>query len=137
MSLIIVAFTEKFANLPLASAFLERYPLNFTQALHIPLSDETFILCAGAVELLVGLWILFGIFPREIIIIAWIPLNLTLTVFNWTELVGHLPIYGTLAVLLVWSPGSENLTLWLSGFRNGPLAITAPQYDAKWQGEER
>lgn len=137
LSLIVVAFTEKFANLPLASAFLERYPLNFTQALHIPLSNETFILCAGAVELLVGLWILFGIFPREIIIIAWIPLNLTLTVFNWTELVGHLPIYGTLAVLLVWSPGSENLTLWLSGLRNGPLAITAPQYDAKWQGEER
>ncbi len=123
LSLIVVAFTEKFANIPLASAFLERYPLNFTSALGIPMSNETFILCAGAVELLVGLWILLGIFPREIILIAWIPINLTLTVFNWTELVGHLPIYGTFAVLLVWSPGRENLALWLSGLREGPLAI--------------
>ncbi len=123
LSLVVVAFTEKFANIPLASAFLERYPLNFTAALGIPMSDEMFILCAGAVELLVGLWILFGIFPREIILIAWIPINLTLTVFNWTELIGHLPIYGTLAALLVWSPEPENLSLWLAGLREGPLAI--------------
>ncbi len=123
LSLVVVAFTEKFANIPLALAFLERYPLNFTQAFHIPMLNETFILCAGTVELLVGLWILFGIFPREIIILAWIPINLSLTVFNWTELVGHLPIYGTLAVLLVWSPGREDLSLWLSGLRDGPLGI--------------
>ena len=123
LSLIVVAFTEKFANIPLATAFLERYPLNFTSYLGIPMSNETFILCAGAVELLVGLWILFGIFPREIILIAWIPINLTLTIFNWTELVGHLPIYGTFAVLLVWSTGRENLALWLNGLRSGPLAI--------------
>lgn len=123
LSLIIVAFTEKFANIPLASAFLERYPLNFTAALGIPMLNETFILCAGAVELLVGLWILFGIFPREIILIAWIPINLTLTIFNWTELIGHLPIYGAFAVLLIWSAGRENLALWLGGLRSGPLAI--------------
>ena len=123
LSLVVVAFTEKFANIPLASAFLERYLLNFTDALGIPMSNETFILCAGSVELLVGLWILLGIFPREIILVAWIPINLTLTIFNWTELIGHLPIYGTLAVLLVWSPGRENLALWLRGLREGPLAI--------------
>ncbi len=123
LSLVFVAFTEKFANISLALVFLERYPLNFTAALGIPMSNETFILCAGAAELLIGLWILFGIFPREIILIAWIPTNLTLTIFNWTELIGHLPIYGTLAVLLVWSPGRENLTLWTSGLREGPLAI--------------
>ena len=123
LSLIVVAFTEKFANIPLASDFLQRYPLNFTAALGIPMSNEMFILCAGAVELLVGLWILFGIFPREIILIAWIPINLTLTVFNWTELIGHLPIYGTLAVLLLWTLGRENLDLWVKGLREGPLAI--------------
>lgn len=127
LSLIFVAFTEKFANIPLASAFLERFPLNFTTALGIPMSNELFILCAGSVELLVGLWILFGIFPREIILIAWIPINLTLTIFNWTELIGHLPIYGTLAALLIWSSGNENLALWLHGLRNGPLAILDAQ----------
>jgi uncharacterized membrane protein YphA (DoxX/SURF4 family) len=126
LSLVFVAFTEKFANIPLAASFLERYPLNFTAALGIPMSNETFILCAGAVELLVGLWILFGIFTREIILIAWIPINLTLTIFNWTELIGHLPIYGMLAVLLVWSPGGENIRLWLRGLREGPLEILKP-----------
>ena len=136
LSLVFVAFTEKFANLPLASAFLERYPLNFTAALGVPMSNETFILCAGAVELLVGLWILFGIFPREIILIAWIPINLTLTIFNWTELIGHLPIYGTLAVLLIWSPGRENLRLWLSGLREGPLAILGQERTAAVNAEE-
>lgn len=124
LSLVFVAFTEKFANIPLASAFLERYPLNFTAALGIPMSNEIFILCAGAVELLAGLWILFGIFPREIILITWIPINLTLTIFNWTELIGHLPIYGTLAVLLIWSSGHENLSLWLNGLRKGPLSVS-------------
>lgn len=131
LSLIVVAFTEKFANIPLALAFLERYPLNFTAALGVPMSNETFVLCAGAVELLVGLWILFGIFPREIILIAWIPINLTLTVFNWTELVGHLPIYGTFAVLLIWSPGAENLALWLRGLREGPLAILTKEGEGR------
>ncbi len=123
LSLVIVAFTEKFANLPLALDFLRRYPLNFTGAMGMPMSDETFILCAGSIELLVGLWILFGIFPREIILLAWIPLNLTLTVFNWTELVGHLPIYGTFAVLLIWPPGRENVELWIRGLREGNWGI--------------
>ena len=58
-------------------------------------------MCAGAVELLVGLWLTFGIFIRLIIVIAWFPFNLTLTHFNWVELIGHLPFYGLLAVLLV------------------------------------
>jgi hypothetical protein len=126
LSLVFVAFTEKFANLPLAESFLERYPLNFTHALGIGMSNEIFILCAGSVELLVGLWILFNIFPREIILIAWVPVNMTLTIFNWAELVGHLPIYGALAVLLIWSSGDENRALWLGGLRRGPLGILKP-----------
>lgn len=132
LSLIIVAFTEKLANLPLAEKFLVDHPLNFTSFFGIPMSNELFILCAGSVELLVGLWILLGIFPREIILIAWIPINMTLTIFNWTELVGHLPIYGALAVLLVWSADEDNLKLWIKGLREGPLKIesTASPTDA-------
>jgi uncharacterized membrane protein YphA (DoxX/SURF4 family) len=123
LSLTIVAFTEKLANVPLAQKFLSEHSLNFTPVFGIPMSDETFILCAGSVELLVGLWLIFGIFNREIILIAWIPINMTLTIFNWTELVGHLPIYGALAVLLVWSYDRENEDLWVKGLREGPLAI--------------
>lgn len=123
LSLCVVAFTEKLANMPLALGFLEKNNLNFTPAFGLPMSNEMFSLCAGCVELLVGLWILFGIFPREITLIAWLPINASLTVFNWTELVGHLPIYGLLAVLLLWTPGEQNVRLWLRGLREGPLAI--------------
>jgi len=123
LSLTIVAFTEKLANQPLAEKFLSEHQLNFTSFFGVPMSNESFILCAGSVELLVGLWILLGIFNREIILIAWIPINMTLTIFNWAELIGHLPIYGALAVLLVWSYDEENLRLWIEGLRRGPLSI--------------
>lgn len=130
LSFVVVAFTEKFANVPLAQAFLREYPLNFTSALGVPLPDEVFILLAGAVELLVGLFILSGVFVREIVLIALIPTNLTLTIFNWAELIGHLPIYGILAVLLIWEPGTKNLALWLRGLREKPLPLATAE-DAK------
>lgn len=115
LSLTVVAFTEKLANQPLALDFLHAHPLNFTAALGLPLSNELFILAAGSVELLVGLWILLGIFTREIVIVALLPFNLTLSVFNQTELAGHLPFYGIMALLLVWDAGSDNRREWLEG----------------------
>jgi len=130
LSFIVVAFTEKLANIPLAEAFLSDYPLNFTAALGVPLSDEVFILFAGAVELMLGIFLLTGVFVREIVLLALVPTNLTLTVFNWAELIGHLPIYGILAVLLIWEPGTRNLALWMRGLREGPLPIP-PAKDPK------
>lgn len=120
ISLTVVAFTEKFANLPLAAHFLDTRPLNFTHYVGLPLSNDLFVLFAASVELLVGLWILFGIFPREIIIVAWLPFNLTLSVFNQVELIGHLPIYGIMALLLIWIPGRRNLDDWAAGVMHWP-----------------
>jgi len=113
--LAVVAFSEKLANPALAKAFLEHYPLNFTSWLGIPMSDELFVLCAGTTELIIGLCLMFGLFPRLIIVTAWLFINMTLTIFNWVELLGHLPLYGAMAVLLVWSPGEEDQRLWVEG----------------------
>jgi len=124
LSLVFVAFTEKFANIPLGLSFLEQYPLNFTGALGVPLPDEVFVLLAGTVELLVGLWIALGIFVREIVIVAWFPINLTLTLFAWEELIGHLPIYGVMAVLLVWGASRKDTSLWITGLRDRFLPIS-------------
>lgn len=110
-----IAFTEKLANPGLATTFLAQYPLNFTAALGIPLSDRAFIWCAGTTELIIGLFLAFGIFPRTIIVAAWGIINLTLTIFSWVELVGHLPIYGIMAILLVWSPSEKTHRLWQRG----------------------
>ena len=79
------------------------------------MSDELFALCAGATELVIGLWTMFGLFPRVIIATAWIFINMTLTVFNWVELLGHLPLYGVMAVLLIWTPTEEDQRLWVRG----------------------
>lgn len=127
VSLTVVAFTEKLANQPLALDFLKRHPLNFTAALGLPLSNELFVLFAGSVELLIGLWITLGIFNREIVIIALLPFNLTLSVFNQTELAGHLPFYGIMALLLVWESGGENRREWLAGVSGAaePTSIAA------------
>jgi uncharacterized membrane protein YphA (DoxX/SURF4 family) len=112
---VFVAFTEKLANPPLAHTFLSQFPLNFTAATGFPLSNEVFIWCAGTTELLIGLFLAFGIFPRVIIIAAWGVINLTLTIFSWVELVGHLPIYGIMAVLLVWAPSEKTSRLMRRG----------------------
>ena len=60
---------------------------------------------------------------------AWVPTNLSLSYFNWNaaELVGHLPIYGAMAVLLVWDPAGRHGPLWLRGLREGPLGIEPPR----------
>lgn len=122
VSLIVVAFTEKLANLDLSADFLQKYPLNFTAAWGMSMSDRTFTVWAGCVELLAGVFIAMGLFPRVIILIAWLPINLSLTVFNWTELVGHLPFYGAIAFLFVWTPGREDAELWWKGILAPPPA---------------
>jgi hypothetical protein len=127
-SFIVVAFTEKLANLPLALAFLGRYPLNFSGAMGVPLEDSTFMLMAGAVELAIGLLLVFGVFVRETIVVAWLPFNLTLTVFNWVELVGHLPFYGIMALLLIWVGTARDRDLWVAGVCREPPA--AAELDA-------
>lgn len=102
-----LAFTEKLLNMPLALAFVAEYPfVNFPAELGLPVSDATFIRMAGTTELLAGLLLISGAFPRAVILFLWLPFNLTLAVFGWRELVGHLPIYAALAIILLWGRGS-------------------------------
>lgn len=117
LGLLMVAFTEKLANPALAQAFLQQHPLNFTGWLRIPLPDDIFVVAAGSTELLIGMCLIFGIFPRLIVASAWVLINMSLTVFSWVELVGHLPMYGVMATLLVWTPSEEDQQLWIEGLR--------------------
>lgn len=108
LSIAWLALTEKLLNLPLALRFLERYPyVNFLPDLGIPASDAAFVRAAGAVELAAGLLLASGAFPRLVILGLWLPFNLTLTAFGWQELVGHLPIYAVMGIVLLWGPGGE------------------------------
>ena len=133
LSLIATAFSEKLANPALSQAFLHKYLINLAANLGLPISDVTFALLAGAVELTLGVFLLFNIFPRLVILVAWLPFNLTLTVFGWQELVGHLPYYGIMALLLIWPGGKENEELWRRGLHETALP-TPPSRAARTRG---
>lgn len=116
LNFIVFGFTEKFANISVATSFLENHAfLNFT---NIP--NEIFVLIAGALEVLGGLLITFGIFPRTVALIALLCINASLTIYNWNGLVDYLPTYAALAVLLVWEPSNvRQKLLWVEGLRKG------------------
>ena len=52
--------------------------------------------------MLFGLLLISGALPQAVVVIAGIPFNATLYFLGNVELMGHLPIYGTMLVLLVF-----------------------------------
>lgn len=110
IGLVVVAFTEKIWNIPMGLAFLAEHHFNFLPYIGIGIDDTKFLLIAGTVELLMGMMLIAGVYVRLVIIITLIPFNLTLPFMGWRELVGHLPTYGILALLLLWGderPGEK------------------------------
>ena len=103
LALVIVAFAEKLANPALAQHFLLNHPdLNVAQAAGLDMSNIEFIRLAGAIEVLFGLLLISGALPQAVVVIAGIPFNATLWFFGNVELMGHLPVYGGMLVLLVY-----------------------------------
>lgn len=124
-SLAWLALSEKLLNMPLALTFLETYPeVQFLRGAGV--SDATFARGAGALELAAGLLLLAGAFPRIVILVLWFPSNLTLTVFGWRELVGHLPIYAVMALLLLWGAGGP---LYVEALRAGLIPTAEKPVD--------
>jgi hypothetical protein len=125
-SLVILAFTEKLARPHLALALLDRYPaFNVLAAFGAPIDDLTFVRVAGAVELLFGLLLISGALPQVAVIVAGIPFNATLFFLGTPELIGHLPVYGTMLALLVYGSNDRlaGETSWLP--RVGSVAWSA------------
>jgi uncharacterized membrane protein YphA (DoxX/SURF4 family) len=103
LALVVLAFSEKFANPALAREFIGNYPaFDLFDVLGVPLSDDAFIRLAGAIELLFGLLLISGRLPQVAVIVAGIPFNATLFFLGRTELIGHLPVYGVMLALLVY-----------------------------------
>ncbi len=102
ITLIVLALTEKLWNPQQALGFLEQRPdFYFLPALGLGgLGKEFFIYAAGIVEFVFGVLVLNGRLLRFLTFFLWLPFNLTLVYLGWPELVGHLPIYGTMLILL-------------------------------------
>jgi uncharacterized membrane protein YphA (DoxX/SURF4 family) len=116
VALIALAFTEKFTNPVMAVHTIEEFPaLDVFGLVGIHLAPETFVVVAGAVELLFGLLVISGAMPQLAVLVAAVPFNATLVLFGQAELVGHLPVYGVFLALLVYgsNPATAPLVRWL------------------------
>src|SRR5215218_7138936 len=132
-ALIFVALHEKLLDPELGVDFLaEHSDLQVAHQIGLPLSDLEFIRLAGAIEVLFGLLLISGALPQAIILIAGVPFNATLWFFGINELVGHLPIYGAMLVLLVFGSHPQLRSLvselwpWTGGGRIRGLAAAHP-----------
>jgi hypothetical protein len=103
LALVVLAFSEKFANPDLARGFIDGYPaFDLFGTLGLPLHADTFIRFAASIELLFGLLLISGRMPQLAVIVAGIPFNATLFFLGRVELIGHLPVYGAMLALLVY-----------------------------------
>ncbi len=94
------ALTEKLLNPALAGALLiERPYLNVLALLGV--SNGQFAYLAGVVELVIGLVIISGQLTRAVMAAGAVLFTVTLPVFGWTELLGHLPYYGIMLTLFI------------------------------------
>jgi uncharacterized membrane protein YphA (DoxX/SURF4 family) len=104
VGLMILALDEKLLHPQLALEILKHAPsLNLLGA---AMDNELFVLCAGLVELVLGLLIVVGSFPRlAAIALAGVFWGTTF-IFGRTELLGHLPYYAIIVSLVARGSGS-------------------------------
>jgi uncharacterized membrane protein YphA (DoxX/SURF4 family) len=108
VALIVVAFAEKLIDPERAVGFLaDRPEFNIFREVGLPMGDREYVRLAGCVEVLFGLLIISGALPQIGVVIIGIPINATLFFYGETELAGHLPIYGTMLVLLAYGSDPE------------------------------
>jgi uncharacterized membrane protein YphA (DoxX/SURF4 family) len=94
------ALTEKLLDPGLAGALLAERPyLNVLAGLG--LSNGQFAYLAGLTELVIGLVIISGQLTRPVMAVGAVLFTVTLPLFGWTELLGHLPYYGIMLTLFI------------------------------------
>lgn len=94
------ALTEKLLNEPLSRSLLERYPqVALNRIIGVP--DDAFIWAAGTAELVIGLVIMSGNLTRPVMAVGAVLFTVTLFVFGWPELLGHLPYFGIMFLLFI------------------------------------
>lgn len=99
------ALTEKLLDPALANALLTERPyLNVVAVLGV--SNSQFAYLAGVVELVIGIVIVSGQVTRPAMAVGAALFTMTLPIFGWLELLGHLPYYGIMLTLFI-APSAE------------------------------
>ncbi len=100
------ALTEKLLNPGLGAALLEKMPfLNLGRPFGI--GDAQFVFLAGLMEFLIGIVIISGQLTRPVMAIGAVLFTVSLPVFGWSELLGHLPYYGIMFLLFI-APNADS-----------------------------
>jgi len=100
------ALTEKLLDPALSAALLAQRPeLNVVRGLGI--GDPQFVYLAGVVELAIGAVVLSGQLTRPVMAVGALLFTVTVPLFGWLELLGHLPYYGMMLTLFL-SPDAKS-----------------------------
>ena len=112
LTLATLALHNKLLNPDLALTFFDEHPMNFMPLLGFPqFTNLHFAFAVGVAELAMGMLLIWGIATRFVTGILATFLISTLVMFGPSELIGHLPLFGIAAVLIIRGGGSTRLAL--------------------------
>jgi uncharacterized membrane protein YphA (DoxX/SURF4 family) len=109
ISLVTVALSEKIWNPGLGQAFLmDHGDFNFVRnALGIGwFSDDLFVIAAGLTEAALGAMLISGLLTRVVVLGAWVPFHLGIPFLPQQELLGHIPVFGIMYLLVAHGSGT-------------------------------
>lgn len=99
LALVAVALGEKLWNPDLGHAFMVDHAA--FNPLPGVVSDDLFVLLIGLAETAIGAALISGRLTRLVVLGMWLPFHLGIPLLPDQELLGHLPIFGIMYVLLV------------------------------------
>ncbi|HEX3244398.1 MAG TPA: hypothetical protein VHX16_03235 [Chloroflexota bacterium] len=110
VSFLCLAIMDKIWTPGLGLAFLQEYPhFNVLRLAGLEwATDDLFVFLAGIVETTIGALLISGRLTRVVILGMWLPFNLTVPFLPPVEMLGHLPIFGIMYLLLVYGSGSAS-----------------------------
>ena len=125
--LLVVAITEKLANVPMTAQVLDEHP-RVNLGLLLGTDPTQTVLLLGAVEVAFALLVLLLPLPELLALAIGAPFVLTVGEFGLLEVPGHLPVWGAVAVLALLGAHVQTADLvtirppWLLGVRRTPDA---------------
>jgi len=107
-NLLFLGISEKILNPKLSLEFLNTHNWNFMQNFGISwYSDYFFVISAGMVESIIGIFFMLGVITRLNAFFTAIIFSIPLFFVDISELLGHLPYFAILALLLIFGPGNK------------------------------
>ena len=124
LTLCVLAVHNKLGNPAFVQAFLDHQDLNFMAALGFSnFTDLNFGFSAGIAEFSLGALLIFGVATRFTTCVLAFFFVCTLVVIGPTELVGHAPLFGIAALLVIEGAGSWSTQTQGRKFRLGAVLV--------------